>query len=397
MKSVAVICEYNPFHNGHAHQLSEIKKLCPDACIICLMSPNFVQRGEAAFFDKYTRADSAILSGANLVLSLPFVFSVLSAEGFAEAGVELAHSLGIDALAFGGEEDSLEVLEKIAELQLSSDFKKRVEEKCTLFPSLSLQKAGEQIIGELLGKRYSDAVSLPNNILALEYLKAVKRAGSSIKPILIKRVGEGYKSLNDAPFASATFIRKKLEEKEAFDAYVPSRCAQIYKKQIADGIFCDRKKLDMLIRANILKCEPDIERHFGNRELASRVLKAVKSSSSFDEALSKATTTRFTKSRIARSALGALFDIDHNAFMHSRPEYTQVLAMSDMGREFLSQKRSAAHPIIITKNADYTKHSHVLDFTKQFELEMKADEIWALACKSAVAPDTFMKISPKLF
>ncbi len=396
MHNVAIVCEYNPFHNGHAQQIKKIRELYPDSSVIALMSPNFVQRGEAALFDKYTRAEAGVLGGCDLVLSLPCAFSLLSAEGFAEAGVRLAEALGIDILCFGAE-DSEDTLLKIAEVQLDNAFNEKVLEKCKLSPSLSLQRAGEDVIREALGESFAEAVRSPNNILALEYVKSIIRLNCKIKPLFIKRKGEGYKSLEHSSLPSATFVRQTLLKGLSSKNLVPEECRALYEERFESGFWSKSEKMESIIRASILsKTSLELEVPFGSRELTRRFLKNIRACTTLDEAVSATVTQRFTRSRITRSLILSLFSVPHNRFMHEEPQYTLVLAMRENGRRFLARVRKNLYPIILTKTADYTKYESNSRFREQFELERRADEIWALTCAVPVSPDVFIKTSPKV-
>ncbi len=395
MNSTVIICEYNPFHNAHEYQIKKLKELHRETCAICIMSPNFVQRGAPALFDKYTRAKAAVLSGADAVLSMPFVFSVLSAQGFARAGIDIADSLGVDSLAFGAEDDDIILLSEIANVSLEKSFSDEIVDLCQAVPSLSLQRAGEEIIKKRLGKKASLVFNKPNNILALEYLKSLIITSSNIKPIVIKRTGEGYKSLNPSPLSSATYIRERISIGESLSGYVPTVCEKLYLDAIENGNIADSEKFETLLHSNILlKSREELEVFFGSSEIADRLLKNLDKYADFNQAVSKTVTPRITRTRIMRGAVSALFEIPHNAFMNTSPQYTQLLCTGEKGRDFLNKIRRKEHLPIITKNADYKKYEKNAEFSKQFAKEIEADRIWCLLRKKPSAPNTFLKKSP---
>lgn len=395
MNSTAIICEYNPFHNAHEYQIKKLKSLYSETCAVCIMSPNFVQRGVPALFDKYTRARTAVLGGADLVLSLPFVFSILSAQGFARAGVDIANSLGVDSLCFGAEDDDEKLLFEIASACLEKSFGEELLDLCKTTPSLSLQRAGEEIIKKRLGEKASLVLNKPNNILALEYIKSIIITNSKIKPIIIKRIGEGYKSLTPSHFSSATYIREHIDAGKSLSGYVPDVCEKIYLDEIEKGNIADSKKFKTLLHSNLLlKSSDELEIYFGSSEIADRLFKNLNECADFDQAVSKTVTSRITRTRIMRGALCSLFEIPHNAFMNAPPEYTQLLCTGEAGRKFLSEIRRREHLPVITKNADYKKWEANPEFSMQFSKEIEADRIWALLKKSPSAPNTFLKISP---
>lgn len=394
MKECGIISEYNPFHNGHRYQTDILKSKYPDITVVSLMSPNFVQRGECAIFDKYARAEAAVKAGVDLVLSIPLVFSVLSAEGYAEAGVSLASALGLDAISFGAECDDTGVLFEIADFMLSEEYKKSTEALCTSSPSLSLMRAGEKAVLLSLGERCAEAVSKPNNILALEYIKAIKRYAPTLETIIIKRKGAGYKSLETSPFPSAMLIRDKIAKGESLDGLVPDSCNEVYTRCLLQGEYIDREKFLSHLHFTLLqRSDDELCDYIGSVELAHRIKEAINNSNNLEEAVSKAITTRFTRARIMRAVISALLKIPHNAFMHKAPSYTQLLAFGEKGREFLASRRKDSFPII-TKNADTSEYEKDAEFTSQWSAECLADSLWSLGCYKPRSANFFLKRSP---
>ena len=211
MKTVAVICEYNPFHNGHARQLRQMAAV---GTTVCVMSGNYVQRGEPAICDKWTRARAAALCGADLVLELPVTYALRSAEGFADGGVEVLERLGcVDALCFGSETGSAERVLSTARLLLSDAFSAALRQE--LATGVSFPRARELAVCRLSGEE-TPPLSAPNDILAVEYCKALLRRGSAIEPMLIRRDGD-YHVGTDPNAPSASFLRTQ----ERWDGCVP--------------------------------------------------------------------------------------------------------------------------------------------------------------------------------
>lgn len=394
MGSVAIISEYNPFHNGHARQLELIHSHCPDAVTVSIMSPNFVQRGDGAVFDKYSRARAANACGVDLCLSLPFVFANLSAEGFAEAGVKIANAVGVDILCFGAECESQSLLTEIADYMLSEEFTEHTAQICRDNPSLSLMRAAEPSIAERLGESAVKAFREPNNILAIEYIKAIRKFNFPITPLAVVRNGAGYKSLSHSPLPSALYVRERLSKKEDISSLVPSPAFEIYSSLIDEGNYFDYEAFYRFLHSSIyMKSIDELERCTGSFELASRISNGVKNFSSLDQSLNSMTTTRFTRSRIKRALICALFGISHNEFMHKDPEFSQLLAVSEKGRRVLASLRGNNLPIIV-KNADASKYTADSNFRRQFELELLADGVWAQFQKTPAAPNSFIKTSP---
>lgn len=215
MKHIGVIAEYNPFHNGHQYQLTKIKKSFPQKKIIVIMSGDYVQRGEPAIFNKYLRAQCALKCGADIVFELPSHFATASAEYFASAAVSALHNTGlIDTLCFGAEHDDLPVFYSIADVLLEEPKTYRNTLQEQLRTGISYPKARSAALSSCLSdENIANILKQPNNILAIEYIKAIKRQGLSLTPYIIKRSGSGYHDLStENPLCSASALRKLLSE-----------------------------------------------------------------------------------------------------------------------------------------------------------------------------------------
>ena len=237
MRTAGIICEYNPFHMGHKRQIDILRDMGYE-CIVCVMSGNYTQRGELAIFDKYTRAESAVMGGADIVLELPFPYSSFSAEGFANAGVHILSSIGVDAICFGSECGNLSILERAADAILSPNFKEIYSE---------LVKSGRgsaaayfDAIGEITKENVS---LLSNDILGISYIAAIKKLGAKLDIIPIKRVGAAYneKSLDNNVLPSASAIREQITNeaidlKSALSGFIPDDSLSALIKAKRNGI-----------------------------------------------------------------------------------------------------------------------------------------------------------------
>ena len=188
MSVIGIVCEYNPFHNGHAWHIRKSRKAVPDSPVICVMSGDFVQRGEGAMYSKYARAKAACACGADLVVELPLPWSLSSAESFARGAVGMLHRLGATHLCFGSETGDLEELEELTQILVQPDLNDRVKVLLDQDGSLSYAAAREKVALELLG-RDSEALRQSNNILAVEYLKAIHELNLDLQPVAIHRRG----------------------------------------------------------------------------------------------------------------------------------------------------------------------------------------------------------------
>ena len=237
MKTMGIIAEFNPFHNGHKYLIEKAKKItgAENAIIVC--SGNYVQRGMPAFYDKSLRTKAALRNGADVVLELPCCYATASAETFAASAVKLLDSLDcVDYLCFGCETDNIKVLPKIVSILLNEpdDFKNMLSlylKNGYSFPKSRAKALTDYCLENniLQFDELDNLLNKPNNILAIEYLKAIKRLNSSIKPVAIKRVGAGYNSKKtNTTFASATGIRNEIASGNSIESLIPSNCNNLY-------------------------------------------------------------------------------------------------------------------------------------------------------------------------
>ena len=341
MKIAAVICEYNPFHNGHKHQLELIKR--DFDAVLCVMSGSFTERGEIAVFDKWSRAKAAVSNGADLVLELGTRYSLSSAQGFSEGAVETVIGTGIaDALVFGSEANDIKRLSAAADILLFESKEISEKIKSALADGLGYPAARQAAFEGLID---GDLLTMPNNILALEYIMALKKRNSGIIPITHPRTAPHLSDAESDGFASGAYIREKIKAAEDFSHLTPydfSSCETYDINRLTD-IF----KFLMLTKGEALfndipDCEPG---------LFNRFYKAIEKAS-FDEIIESAVTKRYTRARLKRTALRAILGITGN---YRPPKYLRVLAANGKGREILSKMKTASSLPIVTKTADFDK------------------------------------------
>lgn len=346
--TVGIIAEYNPFHNGHALQIRKIRKQFPNCNIVVVMSGFFLQRGQAALFDKWSRAELAISNGANLVLELPFNFSCRSAETFAFGGVFLLNELhSVDYLAFGSETADLKLLQNIA-LQFSApDFSARL--RLLMKTGLSYPKALQQL---LTNPSTATIIAQPNNILGIEYLKALLNLKSSIKPFLIKREFSHYKDLTiNSSIASATAIREHLKTTgldSTLKTTLPnSSFLAIEKLNTAQKIVFLEKTISPLLLYKLRNVSSEyIKKHSDVSEgLENSILKHAQNCNTYQSLLSKLTNKRYPQSRIARILIQILIGLEKT----SNPTYFRPLAFDKTGADILATSKNIASLPIITK------------------------------------------------
>lgn len=375
MHVIGIIAEYNPFHSGHRYHIQEIRRLFgKDAYILCVMSGNWVQRGDAAITDKWTRSRAALCSGADLVLELPTVWAVSSAETFAEGGVSLLSSTGlVDTLSFGSETGTLQALQSSADFLSSQEYRvflRQHLDQGLSFP-VARQKAATQGIGEL-----ADCLQTANNNLGVEYLRALTRLGSSISPHTIVRQGVSHDSkVSTSSYASASYLRQQLLSKSCPDLrpfLAQEDLASLQENGLASLSTCTRA---VFARLRSMQAEDFLRLPDCGEGLHHRLLEAARNSSSLDDLYSHAKSRRYTHARIRRLVLWAFLGLT-KADRPSKPPYLRVLAMTKRGQALLrDMKRTASIPIL-TKSA----HVQKLDQTCRdlFDLESRCTSLYDL-------------------
>ncbi len=334
---VSVICEYNPFHFGHAFQLQKLKAVFD--CVVCIQSGDIVQRGSVAVADKYLRAEAALKNGADLVLELPIPYSCSSARDFAFAGVHIAKSVGSDFLAFSAE-DEPELLKRIHALTSSEGFDREVQSLVRTDKSLSFPQAMTEIIKNKLGEAASLALKKPNNILSLEYLKALE--GTEVLPFTIKR--------NQA-FASSSSIRA-VGDGKAMLSLIPEKSASVFEPVLGTRFPRDAKKLDAFFVGTLRRIGQDgslPESIYSTpQDLAQKILQAAVKHSSVDSIVSAVADKNYTHARVRRAINAIVFGITPSQ-VAEKPPYTTVLAVNEIGREVLRRAKTLEMIDIVNK------------------------------------------------
>ena len=356
MKVCGIIAEYNPFHKGHAYQLKKIREDLRADYILIAMSGDFVQRGEPALLEKHLRAEMALRCGADLVLELPVRVSTASAEGFADGAMRLLASLGVVThVCFGAETDS-PLLHRIADLLAGESPEFRRILSSFLSEGFSMPAAREETAAACLqDPEVRKILRQPNNILAVEYLKSIRRNGLTCEPWILIREGEGYHSedLNDQTFASASAIRKALQtgSLEQALAFLPDPVKEILSKASVQDTFLFDKDLDSLLFYRLF-CEDEdslIQYADVDADLARRILRYRNEYQSFSSFADKLGSRSLTRSHTRRALLHIVFQVKKNS-----PEglYGRVLGFRRESAPLLSAIKKNASSVLITKQAD---------------------------------------------
>ena len=356
MRRAAVICEFNPFHNGHKFLLEKIKSVYATE-IVCVMSGSFVQRGDIAITDKFARAQAALNNGADMVVELPTVYAMASAQVFAENGVRLAHELGCDMLCFGAE-NSIEELYSALDRLGSPEVQQRIAEN---------MRAGgyyPRAMSEAAGEEYAGIIAKPNNILALEYIRACRIYG--IEPVAIPREGADHDSgAVCGDIASATHIRGLILSGVDYSGLTPMRIVQPADIGAIEPAILYRLKT---ISADELSRIADV-----GEGLENRIIGVAKQYNSLSEISEHLKTKRYTMARLRRILLSALLSITRE-IQSSPVPYLRVLGVRADKKHLIS---SASLPLIVDVKSGYDR----LDNSAKeiFDIDLKATELMNIA------------------
>lgn len=356
MKIVGIICEYNPFHLGHAKQIRWIRqKFGPETAIVCLMSGNFVQRGMPAIFDKSLRTAAAIEAGADLVLELPITHVLSSAEGFAAGGVRILGQF-CDYLCFGSESGDENALMETAQALLDENFPKKLKEALKsgcCFPAARQAALGEK--GKLLEN--------PNDILGVEYCKAILSQNFEMEPLVIRREGSYHDTIADKENPSATAIRNLIKQDMPWHPYVPDGAlysdAAIHELSLGE--------LAILYRLRTMTDDEFEKLPYGSEGLWCKFMDACRTGATLEDIIAATKSKRYTRSRIDRMILCAFLGISREMLEADVP-YCRVLGFNDTGRAVLKKARTQGQFPNIGQPLEH-EYQH---------LEYQADDLYCL-------------------
>lgn len=355
-----IICEYNPLHLGHKKQLDAVRSLDPDGFIVCLMSGNFVQRGKPAIFDKAIRAKAAILSGADLVLELPITYSLSSAEGFAAGAVSILGRF-CDRLCFGAETADQDTLMQIANALLSDSFQTHLH--CQLEQGLSFPTARQAALQDMgLDARL---LSMPNNILAVEYCKAIISQNSKMKPMVILRQGDYHDPAPDQDNPSATSLRAMIEAKSSWQDYVPAEAVSCFDNANIHTI--ENGERAILTRLRTMSDAAFEALPYGSEGLWRKLMHACRKYATLDEILTAVKSKRYTRTRLDRMVMCAFLGLTQEDLLMPAP-YVRVLALSSKGRQALKVARQTGTFLNIGQSIDHPFYQIELQTTSLYGL-----------------------------
>lgn len=365
MGNTGIICEYNPLHLGHKKQLDLIRRENPQDGIVCIMSGNFVQRGKPAIFDKAVRAKAAVLAGADLVLELPVTAALSSAEGFSAEGVRLLSGF-CDKLCFGAETADQDLLIATAKALLSEEFKLALRQQ--LDHGLSFPAARQAALGNM-----GAVLETPNNILAVEYCKAILSSGCGMKPMVIHRCGDYHGLEADPENPSATAVRQRMLLGECWEALIPEAAATLFQGVPRHTLALGERA--MLARLRTMTDEEFEALPYGSEGLWRKLMHESRRQACLEDIAAAVKSKRYTRTRIDRMVMCAFLGLTAAQIQEPAP-YARVLAFNDRGREILKQARQfGSYPNIGEK----TGHPYEA-------LEYRADDLYGLFADSPDAP-----------
>ncbi|MCH5191913.1 MAG: nucleotidyltransferase family protein [Oscillospiraceae bacterium] len=388
MSVIGIVCEFNPFHNGHKYLIDSVKK--DGDIIVAVMSGNFVQRGEPALFPKEYRIKSALECGADIVLELPFIYATASAEIFAEVAVTILDAFGCEKIAFGAENADIEAVKTTANILSNDVFSASVAKK--LKTGISYPAARQAAFLEY-GVNFD--ISAPNNILGVEYVKAINKMKSEIIPVAVKRLGAGYNDMEATDgFASASYLRKLIFENCDFSEFVPSTVGKIYADALKNGSYVSFEKYNTamlsVLRQNVYS---DLS-HIANMAegLENRIKSAVKKNITVQAIYDTAKTKRFTHSRIRRTVLAACFGITAEDLKISVP-YCRLTGFRTEKNDELGLLASKCKIPFAVRSSDI-KNIGSFDVDRVFEFENKSTDFYNLILHNSQISASEMTFSP---
>ena len=352
MEKIGIICEYNPFHNGHIYHINRIKEMYPNSLIILVMSGNITQRGQFSILDKWEKTDIA-LDYIDLVVELPSIFTIQSADGFAKGAVTILKNLNIDKIVFGTENLNVEELTEIAKIQKKEDFNSLV--KKYLDEGINYPTA----LSKGTYKLTNIKIESPNDLLGLSYVK--ETLNTNIKPITIKRTNDYHSKTLNNKISSATSIREAIKKQKDIKPYVPKK-TYCYLKNYKETNYFDYLKYKIISEIDNLNTYLNVD-----EGLENRIKKYIYKCNSLEELINKIKTKRYTHNKIKRMLLCILLGITKDYNKQKKLEYIRVLGFNKKGEKYLKEiKEFSKIPIITNFTNKY----------KGLELELKIAHLY---------------------
>lgn len=382
MDFIGVVCEYNPFHNGHAYHLRESARLTDGQGVVCVMSGDFVQRGEAALYAKYARAEAAVRGGADVVFELPLPWALASAEGFARGAVGLLAAIGATTLSFGTESEDLGILDTLARRLIEPQTVELIRAKMADEPELSFAAARQRVLEQLCGEG-ARALETPNNILAVEYLKTICEQELSIKPLAVRRLGSAHDGAGEGNTRSASEIRSLLSRGESADRFMSASSRAVFERDMAQGRgIPSRTALETAILARLRMLRPADFAALPDASggLGERLCRAAAEEPTLDAVFAAVKNKRLAMSRVRRACYCAALGV-RSGMADGIPPYARLLAANARGREMLAELRESSEIPIVTKPASVRELGERSETV--FSLGAAAHDLYVLGYRAA--------------
>jgi len=362
MLATGIICEYNPFHNGHLYHLKETKKLKNNSVIIVILGGNFLQRGNMSIINKVDKASLALEYGADIVVELPFAFATQSADLFAKGSIELLKALKCDTLVFGSESNDIDNLITLANIQLNNEeydtlIKKYLDTGINYPTALNLALKDLNQID----------IKSPNDLLGLSYIREIIKQNASITPLSIKRTNEYHDKETTGFLSSATSIRECLNKKENIKDFVPKETYLILEKYINhDNDYFKYLKYKIITEGTSINKYQTVDEGIENR-----ILKFINNCTTLDELIKEVKTKRYTYNKLSRMFTHILCNFTKTDALNSKDiKYIRILGLNDLGKKYLNSIKKELELPLIT---NITKEN-----SKLLETELKTDTIYSI-------------------
>lgn len=372
---IGIIAEFDPFHRGHAHLIAQAKAALPGAPVVCAMSGPFTQRGEAAIVSKYARAEMALRCGADLVVELPVQWAVSSAESFARGGVQILHALGVTHLAFGSESGDLTALQAVAQVLDSDAFADALRPH--LRQGLPFAGARQKALETLVGAETADCLTWPNNLLGIEYLRAIQTLAPEMRALTIPRVGVAHNAAGvNEGFASASQIRQWLlaGELERACEQMPEPAAEVLRGQTPASLAYNARGILTLLR----RMTPEDWRGLPDcgEGLEHRLCRAAAESTTLEQFWDAVKSKRYAHARIRRLTLWAYLGLTRQARWENGVPYVRVLGLGEGGKGVLKQAKGLGRLPVLTKPAQVKRWDERCQ--RQFDMDASAQMLWGM-------------------
>lgn len=367
MNTIGIICEYNPFHNGHAHQLHILAKQSPQSLLICIMSGAFVQRGEPALFSKFDRARWAVCNGADVVIELPALFSLGSAQYFATGAIRMVKALAIDTLSFGAETTNLAAFQETAQ---------RIDSESTqtslhtyMQKGLSYSSALRKALMQYQNTSIDDIINSPNAVLGLEYIRAALTYHKGLQYLPILRTSDHHATSVNQNLPSGTALRRAVTEGESIINHIPTTISGDIQQQIQQGHYVDYTRYEDMLHTLSRRMTPEALSAFGDFSEGIEPLWARAAlQPTWKESIDTIKSKRYTYARLQRMGAYLALGITKPLLRESQkqgPQYARLLAFNDRGRQWLQQEYTipiiqkwAKAPVLLS---DFGRAMHHID------------------------------------